>query len=54
MQMQNSGRHDLLRAARDGGDDVLAHLFHVTVDVLDRHGRVVDENADGERQPHRI
>ena len=43
-------RHDLLGAAGDGGQNVLAMLLHVAVDVLDRDGRVVDQNADRQRQ----
>ncbi len=46
----NAGRHDLLGAVEDGGLDVLA-LLQMPVDVLDRHRRLVDEDADGERQP---
>jgi hypothetical protein len=43
-------QHDLLRAVHDGLFDRLAHL-QVRVDVLDRHRRVVDEDADREGEP---
>src|SRR5207247_749087 len=44
-------RHrDLLGAVQDGLDDGLAHV-EVAVDVLDLHGGVVHEDADGEREP---
>ena len=43
------GNDDLPRAVHDRGFDVLA-LLEVVVDVLDRHRRVVDENADRERK----
>jgi hypothetical protein len=41
------GRRDLLGAVHDGAQERLP-LGHVPVDVLDRHGRVVDEDADSE------
>ena len=49
-QRDRRRRHDLLRAPGDGGQNVLAVLLHVAVDVLDRDGRVVDQNADRQRQ----
>ena len=53
MQMQSSetkaGVHDLRGAVHDRGLDLLA-LLEMPVDVLDRDGGVVDENADRERQ----
>ena len=52
--MQNSaivaGRHDFVRAARDRRQDVLAVLLHMAIDVFDRDRRVVDEDADRQRQ----
>ena len=39
--------HDLVRALGDGGQNILA-MLHVAVDVLDRDGRIVDQDADGE------
>ena len=41
---------DLLRAVEDRRFDRFA-LFEMVVDVFDRHGAVVDQNADGERKP---
>ena len=49
-QRDRRRRHDFLRAAGDGGQDVFAVLLHVTIDVLDGDRRVVDQNADRERQ----
>ena len=43
------GNDDLPRAVHDRGLDVLA-LLEMVVDVLDRDGRVIDENADRERK----
>ena len=45
----NAGVDDLRGAVQDRGLDVLA-LLEMPVDVLDRHGRVVDEDADRERE----
>ena len=45
-----SRHHDLRGAVHDRGLDVLA-LFEMPVDVLDRHRRFVDQDADRERQP---
>jgi hypothetical protein len=44
------GQGDLVGAVEDRGLDVLA-VLEVPVDVLDRHRGVVDEDADGEREP---
>src|SRR5881398_519391 len=50
-QRGHERRHrDLLGAVQDGLDDGLAHV-EVAVDVLDLHGGVVHEDADGEREP---
>ena len=49
-QRDRRRRHDLVRAAGDRGQNVLAVLLHVAVDVLDRDGRVVDEDADRQRE----
>ena len=38
-------RHDFLCAGGDRGQNILA-LLHVAVDVLDRDGRIVDQDAD--------
>ena len=43
------GNDDLSRAVHDRAFDVLA-LLQVVVDVLDRHRRVIDENADRKRE----
>ena len=40
---------DLIGGVDDGLLQRLAH-FHVAVDILDHHGRIVDQNADGKRQ----
>ena len=50
-QRDRRRRHDLLRAVGDGGQNILAKLLHMTVDVLDRDSRVVDQDADRERRP---
>ena len=48
---RHGGRDDdLLGAVQDCGLDLLA-VLEMPVDVLDRHRRVVDQDADGERQP---
>ncbi|MET3820098.1 G3E family GTPase [Burkholderia ambifaria] len=49
-QRHERGRDDLRRAVEDRAADVLA-LFEMPVHVLDRDGRIVDENADRERKP---
>ncbi len=49
-QRDECRNNDLLRAIEDRLPDLLT-LFEVIVDVLDGHGPVVDQNADGERQP---
>jgi hypothetical protein len=53
MQMQSSEtrrrHHDLLRAIENGGLDLFA-LLDMPVDIFDGHGRVVDQDANGERQ----
>ena len=46
----NAGTRDLLRAVEDRLLERLS-LAQVAVDVLDLHRRVVDEDADRERQP---
>ena len=49
-QQGDEGRDDdLLRAIEDRRVDLFA-LFQMIVDVLDRNGPVVDQNADGERE----
>ena len=48
-QRDEGRRHDLRRAIHDRGLDFLA-LLEMPVDVLDRHGRVVDQDADRERK----
>ena len=52
-QRDEGGDHDLLRAIEDRRLDLLA-LFEMVVDVFDGDGSVVDQNADGERQPARV
>ena len=49
-QCHEGGYDDLLRAVEDRRFDRFA-LFEMVVDVFDRHGAVVDQDADGERQP---
>ena len=49
-QRHESRLHDLARAVHDRGDDVLA-MFQVPVDVLDRDGGVIHQNAHRQRQP---
>ena len=49
-QRDRRRRHDFLGAPGDGGQDILAVLLHVPVDVLDGDGRVVDQDADRERE----
>ena len=53
MQMQSSetkaGVDDLRGAVQDRGLDLLA-LLEMPVDVLDRHRRVVDQDADRQRE----
>ena len=41
---------DLIGGVDDGLLQRFAH-FHMAVDILDHHGRIVDQNADGKRQP---
>ena len=48
-QRDGRGNDDLPRAVHDRALDVLA-LLEMRVDVLDRDGRVVDQDADGERK----
>ena len=48
-QRDERRRHDLVRAVEDRGFYVLA-LLEVPVDVLDGHGRIIDEDADRERE----
>ena len=48
-QRDEGRRHDLPRAVEDGGFDLLA-LLQMPVDVFDRHRRVVDQDADRQRQ----
>ena len=49
-EQRHEGRNDdLLRAIQDRRLDLLA-LLEVIVDVLDRDGPVVDQDADGERK----
>ena len=54
MQMQNSaivaGGMISCAPSGDGGQDVLALLLHMAIDVFDGDRRVVDQNADRERQ----
>ena len=48
-QRDEGGRHDLARAVHDRRLDLLA-VFEMPIDVLDRHRRVVDQNADRQRE----
>ena len=41
---------DLVGGLDDGLFERFAH-FDMAIDVLDHHGRIVDQNADGQRQP---
>ena len=56
MQMHSvetsAGTRDLLRAVEDRGLDLLA-LLEMPVDVLDRHGGIVDQDAHRQRQAAR-
>ncbi len=49
-QRDRRRRHDFACAMGDGGQNVFAELLHVAIDVLDGDRRVVDENADRERE----
>ncbi len=50
-EQRDEGRDDDLRGAIDDGRFHLLALFEVVVDALDRHRRLIDEYAHGEREP---